>query len=759
MWKRIGSIVLASSLMLSLGGSCVSASEAAKEAAAEAANESVAEAANESAAEAANESAAESVNESVDEEANESAAEAVHETADEIPDQDTNPDQECEWNVLLYLCGSDLESGEGIATKNLNGIASALPQEGVNFLIETGGAKEWNPNGELGFEIANDRLQRWTYGEDGFVLVDEVEEAAMSDGRTLTDFIRWAEENYSAKKNMLILWDHGGGSCSGLIYDENYDFTCIPLYELEDALRESETHFDLVLTDTCLMASLEMCQALAPYADYLAASEEILAGDGTDYKNWVQYLYDRPDCSPVQLGKRICDSSQQYYAGKEDPRESRSFTMSLIDLSKTDAVAEAFNRFMHEAAKLVEDPEAFFEYAYQTHYAESYAEDPREENTMFDLFDLSRRAETAGIPKKVTHALQDAIEDAVLYNLRSDNHMHSHGLSVYYPMNNKGYDLDHFARTCKNPEHLAFLDSISIDWAAPAWVYEATDRHPELDRSSYLCVPEAEYTEDGSEAYMTLKSGEDAAVFLSYALYYTDKDSNVTYSLGESGNLIPELDEETGKYRFRLGFDGTWPTMDGKPLCMSVVEETESYILYNVPICFQDDTYQMRVMVNYEKYGIDSTWGDETEEDTDNGTESEAESVQDEKPVLADEPAVEEETALDEEDDHYYELLGVWDGFDAHTGLPGRNVLPLSEMEGMTVGLYDVIYSNVLDKEADQIVNAETTLTKDSAIEEEKLPAGTYLVRFVARDVFNNTHYTDFVPVSWDGETVSFDFE
>ena len=543
MWKRIGSLVLASSLMLSLGGSCVSASDPAKEAAVESAVESMAEAANESAvqsvAEAANGSSAESANESV--------AEAVHETADE------NPDQECEWNVLLYLCGSDLESGDGIATKNLNGIASALPQEGVNFLIETGGAKEWNPNGELGFEIANDRLQRWTYGKDGFVLVDEAEEAPMSDGRTLTDFIRWAGENYSAKKNMLILWDHGGGSCSGLIYDENYDFTCMPLYTLEDALRESETHLDLVLTDTCLMASLEMCQALAPYADYLAASEEILAGDGTDYKSWVQYLYDRPDCSPVQLGKRICDSSQQYYAGKEDPRESWSFTMSLIDLSKTDAVAEAFNRFMHEAAGLVEDPGAFYEYAYQTHYAENYSLE-----TMFDLFDLSQRAETAGIPKEVTHALQDAVEDAVLYNLRSDNHMHSHGLSIYYPMNNNGYDLDHFARTCKNPEHLAFLDSISIDWAAPEWVYEVTDRHPELDRGSYLCVPEAEYTEDGSEAYMTLKSGEDAAVFLSYALYYCDEDSNVTYSLGESGNLIPELDEETGKYRFRLGFSITF---------------------------------------------------------------------------------------------------------------------------------------------------------------------------------------------------------
>ena len=426
--------------------------------------------------------------------------------------------------------------------------------------------------------------------------------------------------------------------------------------------------------------------------------------------------------------------------------------MARIDLSKTDAVAEAFNRFMHEAAGLVEDPGAFYEYAYQTHYAENYSLE-----TMFDLFDLSQRAETAGIPKEVTHALQDAVEDAVLYNLRSDNHMHSHGLSIYYPMNNNGYDLDHFARTCKNPEHLAFLDSISIDWAAPEWVYEVTDRHPELDRGSYLCVPEAEYTEDGSEAYMTLKSGEDAAVFLSYALYYCDEDSNVTYSLGESGNLIPELDEETGKYRFRLGFDGTWPTLDGKPLCMSIVEETESYILYNVPICLQDDTFQMRVMVNYEKYGIDSTWGDVAEEDTEDGTESEAESGQDGESVQDEEPAVEEEPAPDEEDDRYYELLGVWDGFDAHTGLPGRNVMPLSNLEGMSVGLYDVIYSSILNKEADQIVTAETTLTKDSAIDEEKLPAGSYLVRFVARDVFNNTHYTDFVPVSWDGETVSFD--
>ena len=207
MIKKIGSVVLAASLMLSMGGSCVSANDH------------------------AGETAVEPVNGTAETES----------LTEEAPDQD----KECEWNVLLYLCGTDLESINGAATKNLKGIASALPQEGVNFLIETGGTQEWDPEDELGFEIANDKLQRWCYTEDGFVLVDEAEEACMSDDRTLADFIQWAGENYSAKKNLLILWDHGGGSNKGLICDENYGYPIMPLYVLEDALRDGGTHFDL----------------------------------------------------------------------------------------------------------------------------------------------------------------------------------------------------------------------------------------------------------------------------------------------------------------------------------------------------------------------------------------------------------------------------------------------------------------------------------------------------------------------------------
>ena len=654
--------------------------------------------------------------------------------------------EECEWNVLLYLCGTDLELNYGAATKNLNAIAATFPDDSVNFLVETGGTKKWDPEEKLGFEIANDRLQRWYYGKDGFVLVDEADDACMSNGQTLTDFIRRAAENYSAKKNMLVLWDHGGGSNAGLICDDNYGDTIMPVYSLENALREGGTHFDLVMTDTCLMATLEMGQALAPYADYLAASEEVMAGDGTNYKDWVQYLYDRPDCSARQLGQRICDYTQQYYLETDQESNTASFTMSLIDLSKIDAVAKAFNAFIHDVSGLVQDSDAFYHYARETYGVENYYS-----KEMVDLFDLSRRAENGGISKKVTHALQDAVDEAVVYNLRSANHMYSHGLSVYYSLNDNAKTLDHFARTSKNAEHLSFLDCINVNWDAPEWVYEKTDRYPELNRTGYMIIPETTVSEDNTTAYLSFSSGYDAVMTMSYALYYEDANSGVTYLLGESGNLIPEYDEAQETYRYALGFDGTWPTLDGKPLSMSIADDTETYVLYHSPVRIQDENYQLRILSYYE--GADPEEAADTEEGTDQEEAADMEAEADAD--TADSPESEEAIVHSDEDGHSFELLGLWDGYDAHTGLPGRNVIPISELEGDNVILCDAVYSTRYDDISDYIDSMETQITKDSVVEYEKLPEGQYKIRFAARDVFNNKHYSDYINLYWDGEAVS----
>ena len=101
-------------------------------------------------------------------------------------------------------------------------------------------------------------------------------------------------------------------------------------------------------------------------------------------------------------------------------------------------------------------------------------------------------------------------------------------------------------------------------------------------------------------------------------------------------------------------------------------------------------------------------------------------------------------------------LLGMWDGFDAHTGLPGRNVIPLSEMDGKKIRLCDAVYSKMRNRISDYIKKTEIQLTKDTVIESEKLPAGRYKARFVIRDVFNNENYSDFFTVNWDGDKVFF---
>lgn len=177
--------------------------------------------------------------------------------------------EEDEWTVLIYVCGSDLESQYGFATGNLqelagvhepeNGIGIIIPDVmnipdlqvklpgKVNILMETGGASEWHAQ-DLGMEIRTDCLQDWEYipgkgTETGeFRMLREKTLASMAEAGTLAEFIAWGKENRPAKKYALILWDHGGGSKTGLFIDELFDGDYMALDELREALAAGGVH-------------------------------------------------------------------------------------------------------------------------------------------------------------------------------------------------------------------------------------------------------------------------------------------------------------------------------------------------------------------------------------------------------------------------------------------------------------------------------------------------------------------------------------
>ena len=95
------------------------------------------------------------------------------------------PSDKAEWTVMIYMCGSDLESKYSYASGNLEEISRCkrpfsdtrqlaimngeevtedmLPRIGdVNVIIETGGCKAWHTQ-RLGMDISARKLQRWSF--------------------------------------------------------------------------------------------------------------------------------------------------------------------------------------------------------------------------------------------------------------------------------------------------------------------------------------------------------------------------------------------------------------------------------------------------------------------------------------------------------------------------------------------------------------------------------------------------------------------
>ena len=657
----------------------------------------------------------------------EEAAEAA-----EAPGELT-PKEPAAWTVMIYLCGTDLETVGGMATTNLKMIANTVPNEKVNVLIQTGGTESWQAKDEVGMDIASDRLQRWSWGENGFTLVEELELASMAKYTTLSDFIRWSAKYYPAEKYMLNLWDHGGGSATGLIADELHDDAIMSLEGLNRALKNGGVHFNLLMTDTCLMASLETAQAVAPYADYLVASEESLPGLGSNYEEWVQCLYDEPDCGPVRIGRNVCNATQILYAEGDDESARKSLTFSLIDLSKIDAVADAFNALMKEVVGLIPDPEAFGAYLNAVSTTDRFMA-----TEMWDLYDLARRAMKGGISKETGIAVENAVDDAVLYSIRQAYHPYCHGLSVYMKYSDAGWgSLDRLARCCSNPWQLAFLDAVNLNWDAPEWVTDIVGEIPQLKNELYTVKYDADVSKDMSQTTMNIYSGISSGGYLRYELQRFNEEDKNWYALGESED-VRLLEMTDDKVSFSANFTGKWPAIDGEFLSIESQDVMGSKVLLQAPIrLFGSRIFNLRILAEYP------------------------EDLNDAAADTAAEDAAPDEEAESAYEVNYY-LEGVWDEFNSSTGLVDRNTLSPLELIGMDFDVCRPLYSEYLASRGNKTAIGDMKysdpipFTMDLSVEDTVLPAGQYRLRYTIKDMLERTYYSEFFDLTWDGQNAVF---
>ncbi len=322
--------------------------------------------------------------------------------------------------IMVYMCGADLESRNAMASSDLQEMLNATTGTNINIIVYTGGCRQWKNN------LVSSSVNQVYRIQNGQIdcLVKDDGSRVMTDPNTLARFIKFCGDSFPANRNMLIFWDHGGGSISGYGYDEKSPRSgSMGLSGINQALAAAGVTFDAIGFDTCLMATLETGLMLEPYADYMIASEETEPGVGWFYTNWLTELGRNPSMSTLELGKKIVDDFVSVCAQK---CRGQKTTLSVVDLAELSAtVPGKLKAFAAGTSQLMQTNQ------YQVVSNARGSTREFASSNKIDQVDLVHLA--LNLNTSESKALANALLGAVKYNGTSSNMTNAYGLSIYFP--------------------------------------------------------------------------------------------------------------------------------------------------------------------------------------------------------------------------------------------------------------------------------------------------------------------------------------
>ncbi len=646
------------------------------------------------------------------------------------------------WTILIYLCGTDLESyGAGYATGNLQELFDVTYNDNVKIIIQTGGTVNWQQPG-----IKADRLERFIVEDGGLKKVGEAKLASMGDENTLYEFLSWGVHAYPADRTGVILWDHGSGSIGGVVYDELFDYDYLSLLEMDDAFRrvyyEMDCDFEFIGFDACLMATIEIANIAASYAKYMIASQEYEGGAGWDYNALAQYLVDMPTANGMQVGTVICDS----FAKKSNREyEDTTYTLSVIDLDKIDKLLYAFDAVARKMSESTNQPTIVSELAKGAYASDRFGAFSEYEGYS-NLIDLGlytlNVSQTVG--GAAANAITFALKEAVVYKVCGEDHKEATGLSVYYPLLPEYEGLSTISGICVSPYYLIYIDAITYgstgeniaQYSSDYWDnnyggyygdyygdyssenedwYTNWDEHWEAydtegnddfnfsaEESTMIQYAVSPHMSD--DGFYTLTIDENSLDYVQgvYCTVFADIGNGEQIYLGMDSDV--SVDWSTGVVEDL--FYGYWPTLpDYQQLELILVNETDEYNLYSIPILLNGEETNLR---------IKWVWDDPSDSENNYGE---------------------------------YQVVGAWDGIDFDTGMAAKDTIPI--VAGDVITPIYVSYNSVTE-DTKTSYGFEYTVTEDFHIKANKLSAGDYFYCFELADIFGNSLYTDFTVFTID---------
>ena len=520
-----------------------------------------------------------------------------------------NPNDE--WLVYWYICGSNLESEYGSATKDIEEMLEAKLPANVKVLIQAGGSNEW----QNAF-VKSGATNLFLYSAEGLQELVTAEDSDMGDAETLATFLQFGKDNFQADHRVFVFWDHGGGSLYGLCHDERTN-NLLSLNEVRDAFSavyDANTEnppFEVIGFDTCLMATYETANTLYGFAHYMVASEEVEPGNGWQYTSWLKALGENPAMSGATLGQAMCDG---YYAGCEDAWSEDAVTLSVMDLTKLPNLRTAYENFGIEALRLsAQNPRHFFsQLGRHAKRAENYGGNTREKGyyDMVDIGDLANNAKD--LMPQTAATLISAVDDMVIHKVNGPYRDKGRGISGFYPYDGEDQSLAIFSRINAAPDSQKYLYNYLLRGFIPdeAQGILASTGLQELPQPLGEQLFDISILEDlkikidnKNNAFVQLTPEQlENISHINCNLAYLDVENDVILYLGSDANV--KIDWKKGTVTDN--FDATWPMLDGHPVYIEVAAVQDGYSLYSIPIKLNGVRVNLEAAYQYDngKYKI-----------------------------------------------------------------------------------------------------------------------------------------------------------
>lgn len=452
------------------------------------------------------------------------------------------PEPTMERTIMIYMVGSDLEEGNGLASSELSHINPAnIDLKNNNIVMITGGSKKWFNDYIDAEETAIFQLK-----ENGFQKVSTNSVKNMGDVDTLANFLNTMYDEYPAKKYELVFWDHGMGAIG--LESDSISNDLLTLLDLEKALAkspfDSEEKLDSILFINCLLGNIQLAGVIDDYAKYMIASEEVsYSSPMIDKFKFLENI--EVSDTGYEFGKKFIDNlvnntpivQAAYY--KNTPT-----TYSIIDLSKISQLESSLNNFFQSIN--INQSYSTLSLARANLFQYGIVE------PAYDMVDLYTYVSSIqNLAPSEANKLLDAINSAVVYNYSND--INSKGLSTYFPYRSEKDLVDAHVKllsalnNATSNAYLSFIQNFDLYRRTnSSYFMDVTSNQVNSVGNDYsMQFSDAQKKNFASASYMIFKQSADGKFIPVYFSDNTTLDGNGKLKANFDGNILTVLNPST----------------------------------------------------------------------------------------------------------------------------------------------------------------------------------------------------------------------